>query len=427
MDWSAKDYKLNGPEGGILSQYRIYMDSVKPEIKLSKDDNSENPITLNYGDKKAYLKVSDKRDENKPGRIEKIKIFANGKEFDQSKNLKDFARDDKIEIKVIASDYARNTSVKIFELDLDKDEITEVENKDVKVKVNGNEESVKQGEDFVLPEYKGNVEANKKFIGWNVRGVTQKPGHIFLTKEDIEIEPVFEEVSQKKYTVTFEANGGSGKIPSQTVTENEEVELPQNTFVAPEGKVFDAWIVSGDRNKKNVGEKIKVNSDITITASWKDIKEEKPADENKKPSEDNYPDKKENESNNNSNKENNYPLIKNRNHEKTSPVFTNSGINNNQGSIFSTKNENTSGLENHWAKDAINNTVNKGYFKDIAELNNFMPDKNLTRAEFVTILGRVANVDISKYKNKVFSDVDKNILLGLLFIALFVKTGLVFS
>lgn len=75
---------------------------------------------------------------------------------------------------------------------------------------------------------------------------------------------------------------------------------------------------------------------------------------------------------------------------------------NNTGSIFSTNDDNTNGLENHWAKDAINNAINKGYFKDIAELNNFMPDKNLTRAEFVTILGRVANVDTSKYNNKVF-------------------------
>lgn len=408
MDWSAKDYKLNGPEGGILSQYRIYLDNVKPDIKLSKNEISGNDILLKYKDKTYYLNISDERDGHKAGRVESNKIYVDGKEFDSTKNFEDYAKGGIVEVKVSASDYAKNTSVKIYSIDLNSDTITEVKNKDIKVKVNGKDHTVKEGEDFVLPEFTGSEEKGKKFIGWNVRGVTQKPGHIFFTKEDIEIKPVFEEVSQKKYTVTFEANGGSGRIPSQTVTENEEVELPQNTFVAPEGKVFDAWIVSGDRNKKNAGEKIKVNSDITITASWKDIKEEKPADENKKPSEDNYPDKKENESNNNSNKENNYPLIKNRNHEKTSPVFTNNAINNSPRSIFSTNNENTSGLENHWAKDAINYAVNKEYFKDIADLNNFMPDKNLTRAEFVTILGRVANVDISKYKNKVFSDVDKN-------------------
>ncbi len=65
-------------------------------------------------------------------------------------------------------------------------------------------------------------------------------------------------------------------------------------------------------------------------------------------------------------------------------------------------------IEKHWAKEAIHYAVNKGYFKDIAELNNFMPDKNLTRAEFVTILGRVANVDTSKYKDKIFKDTDTN-------------------
>ena len=408
MDWSAKDYKLNGPEGGILSQYRIYLDNVKPDIKLSKNEISGNDILLKYKDKTYYLNISDERDGHKAGRVESSKIYVDGKEFDSTKNFEDYAKGGIVEVKVSASDYAKNTSVKIYSIDLNSDTITEVKNKDIKVKVNGKDHTVKEGEDFVLPEFTGSEEKGKKFIGWNVRGVTQKPGHIFFTKEDIEIKPVFEEVSQKKYTVTFEANGGSGKIPSQTVTEKEEIELPQNTFVAPEGKVFDAWIVSGDRKKKNAGEKIKVDSDITITASWKDIKKEKPADENKKPSEENYPDKKENELNNNSNKENNYPLIKNRNHEKTSPVFTNNAINNSPRSIFSTNNENTSGLENHWAKDAINYAVNKEYFKDIADLNNFMPDKNLTRAEFVTILGRVANVDISKYKNKVFSDVDKN-------------------
>ena len=52
--------------------------------------------------------------------------------------------------------------------------------------------------------------------------------------------------------------------------------------------------------------------------------------------------------------------------------------------------------------------VDKNYFKDIADLNNFMPDKSLTRAEFVTILGRIANVDESKYKDKVFNDIDAN-------------------
>ena len=420
MDWSAKDYKLNGPEGGKLSQYRIYLDSVKPEIELSTEEINENPITLNYGDKKVYLKVSDKRDEGIPGRIEKIKIFANGIDFDQSKDLKDYAKDGKVEVRVSASDYAKNTSVKIYSIDLDSDEIKAVENKDIKVKIDGKDQIVKEGEDFVLPEFNGKEEKGKKFIGWNVRGTTQKPGHIFFAQEDIEIEPVFEEVTQKQYSVTFEANGGSGRIPSQRVIEKEEIQLPENTFVAPKGKVFDGWIVSGNRDKMKPGDKIEVTSDITITASWKDMdkeisqEEKKPSDETRpqdnKPSDETRPQDKNKPSDSSSESGNNWNtgILRRRSHENTSKVVTESNDKNKSRSILASYNSNPSSIENHWAKKAIMYAVDKNYFKDIADLNNFMPDKSLTRSEFVTILGRIANVDESKYKDKVFNDIDAN-------------------
>ena len=432
MDWSAKDYKLNGPEGGILSQYRIYLDNVKPEIKLSMDDNSDNPITLNYGDKKVYLKVTDKRDKDKPGRIESSKIYANGIDFDQSKDLKDYAKDGKVEIKVVASDYARNTSVKIYSIDLNSDTITEVENKDIRIKVNGEEVHVKEGEDFVLPEFNGQEEKGKKFIGWNVRGINQKPGHIFIGQEDIEITPNFEEVSQIRHRVEFEANGGSGRIPDINVGDKEEIRLPENTFTAPSGKVFDGWIVSGNRDKKKPGDKIIIASDITITASWKDMDKDeseedknrpsdenrpsdknKPSDENRpsdknKPSDENRPSDKNKPSDNSIEREDNRDkgIPRRRSHEKTSKVVTSS--NGKSTSIFSSNKSNPTSIENHWAKKAIISAVDKNYFKDIADLDNFMPDKSLTRAEFVTILGRLANVDASKYKDKVFDDIDAN-------------------
>lgn len=414
MDWSAKDYKLNGPQKGILSQYRIYLDSVKPEIKLSKDEISENDILLKYKDKAIHLNISDKRDGDKAGRVESSKIYVNGKDFDSTKNLEAYAKDGKVEIKVVASDYAKNTSVKIYSIDLDSDEIKEEKNKDIKVKINGKDQLVKdqlvkEGEDFVLPEYSGNVEANKKFVGWNVRGVTQKPGHIFLTKEDIEIEPVFEEVIQKQHSVTFEANGGSGRIPSKGVMEKEEVQLPENTFVAPKGKVFDGWIVSGNKDEKKPGDKIEVTSDITITASWKDMDKEishennKPSDETR-PQDNNKPSDSSSESGNNWNT----GIFRRRSHEKASKVVTGSNDKNTSKSIFSSYNSYPKDIENHWAKKAIISAVDKNYFKDIADLNNFMPDKSLTRAEFVTILGRLANIDESKYKDKVFNDINAN-------------------
>lgn len=164
MDWSAKDYKLNGPEKDILSQYRIYLDSVKPDIKLSKEEISGNDILLKAKDKTYYLNISDKRDGDKAGRIESSKIYVNGKDFDSTKNLEDYAIDGKVEVKVSASDYAKNTSVKIYSIDLNSDTITEVENKNIKVKVNGKDHFVKEGEDFVLPEFNGQEEKGKNSL-----------------------------------------------------------------------------------------------------------------------------------------------------------------------------------------------------------------------------------------------------------------------
>ncbi|MDU5324711.1 MAG: InlB B-repeat-containing protein, partial [Peptoniphilus harei] len=346
MDWSAKDYKLNGPQKGILSQYRIYLDSVKPDIKLSKDEISENDILLKYKDKAIHLNISDKRDGDKAGRIESSKIYVNGREFNPNESLEAYTKDGKVEVRVSASDYAKNTSVKIYSIDLNSDTINEVKNKDIKVKVNGIESHVKEGEDFVLPEFTGPEEKGKKFIGWNVRGVNQKPGHIFISQEDIEITPNFEEVRQTTHRVEFENNGGSGRIEGINVGDKKEIILPENTFTSPEGKVFDGWIVSGNKDKKKPGDKIEVASGITITASWKDEDKKGPQEDNKpsnetrpsdnkpsnetrpsdnKPSNETRPsDNKPSDSSSESGNNWNTGILRRRSHEKASKVVTGS-------------------------------------------------------------------------------------------------------
>lgn len=69
------------------------------------------------------------------------------------------------------------------------------------------------------------------------------------------------------HTITFDGNGGKWKMDPVTVEENTEYELPGSSFIAPDGKEFDGWLVNGI--KKNPGDRITVTSDLTIQAQWR--------------------------------------------------------------------------------------------------------------------------------------------------------------
>ncbi|OFO43271.1 hypothetical protein HMPREF3045_08335 [Anaerococcus sp. HMSC075B03] len=69
------------------------------------------------------------------------------------------------------------------------------------------------------------------------------------------------------YTITFYGNGGTWKMDPVTVEENTEYELPGSSFIPPDGKEFDGWLVNGVN--KNPGDKITVTSDLTIQAQWR--------------------------------------------------------------------------------------------------------------------------------------------------------------
>lgn len=69
------------------------------------------------------------------------------------------------------------------------------------------------------------------------------------------------------HTITFDGNGGTWKMDPVEVEENTEYELPGSSFIAPDGKEFDGWLVNGI--KKNPGDRITVTSDLTIQAQWR--------------------------------------------------------------------------------------------------------------------------------------------------------------
>lgn len=68
----------------------------------------------------------------------------------------------------------------------------------------------------------------------------------------------------QEYTITFDANGGSGSMDPQKELQDSEYTLPECAFTAPEGKDFDKW------DKGAPGAKITITGDTVITAQWKD-------------------------------------------------------------------------------------------------------------------------------------------------------------
>ena len=76
------------------------------------------------------------------------------------------------------------------------------------------------------------------------------------------------EVLTRTYEIIWDRNDGSGTTDSATVTDA-KLELPECTFPAPKGKVFDTWLV-GDTSY-SVGDIITLTEGTTtIRAQWKD-------------------------------------------------------------------------------------------------------------------------------------------------------------
>lgn len=61
-------------------------------------------------------------------------------------------------------------------------------------------------------------------------------------------------------------------------------------------------------------------------------------------------------------------------------------------------------IASHWAKEDIEYVVRRGLFSGTSS-TIFSPNTEMTRGMFVTAMGRLANVDVSDYKQSSFTDV----------------------
>ena len=75
---------------------------------------------------------------------------------------------------------------------------------------------------------------------------------------------------KETYTVTFDANGGTGTMEAQTFTEGESQALTRNAFTY-DGYTFSGWntVQSGSGASYTDGQTITATADLTLYAQWK--------------------------------------------------------------------------------------------------------------------------------------------------------------
>lgn len=148
------------------------------------------------------------------------------------------------------------------------------------------EEGHKVGEWLKLPECTFTAPEGMEFDAWQKGEQKAAPGEeIYLDSAAVTITALWKEKEPepddptKPWTITFDANGGTGAMDPVTVPKAEggtTYTLPACGFTAPEGKTFQAWKFDGKEYAP--GAVITITGDTTITAVWKaaEVKPPKP-------------------------------------------------------------------------------------------------------------------------------------------------------
>ena len=122
--------------------------------------------------------------------------------------------------------------------------------------------------EYTLPANGFTAPDGKQFKAWSVGGVEKAAGDKITVTANTTVTAVWENIPVVTYTVSFDANGGTGTMTDVTDISGEYT-LPANGFTAPAGKQFKAWSVGGV--EKAAGDKITVTANTTVTAVWEAI------------------------------------------------------------------------------------------------------------------------------------------------------------
>ena len=136
--------------------------------------------------------------------------------------------------------------------------------------------SVQEGNVYTLPQCGFTAPEGYKFVGWKVgdEETLRQPGYQITVSADVVVTAQWELIPVVYYTVTFNANGGTGTMESVQVKQGEQFVFPECGFTAPEGKQFDAWLIGSVRYQP--GDRLTLGGDTLIKATWVKVEEEKP-------------------------------------------------------------------------------------------------------------------------------------------------------
>ncbi len=121
--------------------------------------------------------------------------------------------------------------------------------------------------EYTLPANEFTAPSGKQFKGWSLTTDGAIVTKVDMT-ENRTVYAIWENIPVVTYTVSFDANGGTGSMADVTGVSGEYT-LPANGFPAPAGKQFKAWSVGGV--EKAAGDKITVTANTTVTAVWEAI------------------------------------------------------------------------------------------------------------------------------------------------------------
>jgi len=131
-------------------------------------------------------------------------------------------------------------------------------------------QTVNSGESIILPNANGLTRNGYTFGGWNTNtngtGTNYNVGSTFTPTGNVILYARW----IGNVTVTFDANGGSGTIPNQTVNTGSSITLPSSSGLIRSGYTFSGWNTnaSGTGTNYDASTPYTPTNNITLYAKW---------------------------------------------------------------------------------------------------------------------------------------------------------------